>query len=137
MKKLLCGCLLILGICTSAQAGQVSDIKAALVATRAHTMAMLSENDVAVLEMRYEEALQSSKQVDLLLSLATDDKTLSSVQARLAEIKAVWDQFKITRDKEIIPALFAGERDKARALAQKVQAGRFKMMNDLLDTLSR
>lgn len=135
MKALLLLCFAVFGNIAAAQAGQASDIKNALATTRSHTMAMLSEGDRAVLDMRYEEALQSSKKVDALLGSAISDKSLAAVQPTLKQFNGIWEEFKATRDKEIIPALFAGERDKARGLAQKVQAGRFKKMNELLDSL--
>ena len=117
------------------QAGQIADIKATLTTTRQHTMAMLSEDDRTVLEMRYDEALKSSKDLDVLLASALKDESLHSIQPTLLQFKAIWEEFKTTRDKEIIPALFAGARDKARGLAKNVQAGRFMKMNELLESL--
>ena len=114
------------------QAGQVADIKSMLGTTRQHTMAMLSEDDRTVLEMRYEEALQSSKQVDTLLAAALKD---ASLQPTLQQFQSLWEAFKKTRDDEIIPLLFAGARDKARGMAQAIQAPRFKKMNELLESL--
>ena len=90
--------------------------------------------DKSVLEMRYEDALASSKEIDTRLGSASADPALKAKQATLGEFRTVWDAFKATRDREIVPLLMAGERDKARALAQQVQAGRFKRMNELLDS---
>jgi hypothetical protein len=118
---------------STALAGPIEDIQTMLNQSRQQTMAMLSEMDRSVLEMRYEDALTSSKGIDARLQRALQDSTLQSKQASLEEFKKVWDVFKSTRDREIVPLLMAGERDKARALAQQVQAGRFKRMNDLLD----
>ena len=117
------------------QAGQIADIKATLMTTRQHTMAMLSEDDRTVLEMRYDEALKSSKDLDALLASAVNDESLHAIQPTLLQFKAIWEEFKTTRDKEVIPALFAGERDKARGLAKNVQAGRFTKMNELRESL--
>jgi len=98
-------------------------------------MAMLSEDDRAVLEMRYDDALKSSKDLDTLLAAAMKNESLRPIQPTLSQFKVVWEAFKKTRDDEIIPALFSGARDKARGLAQGVQAPRFKKMNELLDSL--
>jgi hypothetical protein len=117
------------------QAGQVADIKATLNITRQHTMAMLSEDDRAVLDMRYDEALESSKALDAILGAALKNEALQAIQPKLMQFQSIWNAFKLTRDKEVIPALFAGARDKALDLAQRVQAPRFKQMNDLLDSL--
>ena len=114
-------------------AAAVEDIQVKLSQSRQQTMAMLSEGDKSVLEMRYEEALASSKEVDANLQSALADPTLRTKHALLEEFKQVWTVFKATRDQEIVPLLMAGKQDQARALAQKVQLGRFKRMNDLLD----
>jgi len=115
-----------------ALAGPVDDIQTLLNQSRQQTMAMLSEKDKSVLEMRYEDALASSKEIDARLQSALADPALKDKQATLAEFKTVWLVFKSTRDREIVPLLMAGEQDQARALAQKVQSGRFQKMNELL-----
>lgn len=117
------------------QAGPVGDIKSTLTTTRQQTMAMLSEDDHAVLEMRYEDALKSSKELDALLAAALKNGTLRTAQPTLAQFKTVWETFKKTRDEDIIPALLSGSRLKARATALAIQAPRFKKMNELLDSL--
>ena len=118
---------------STAFAGKVEDIQTRLNQSRQQTMAMLSETDKTVLEMRYEEALASSKEVDASLQSALADPSLQAQHASFEEFKQVWDVFKTTRDQEIVPLLMAGKQEQARALAQKVQLGRFKRMNDLLD----
>jgi hypothetical protein len=118
---------------STAFAGKVEDIQTRLNQSRQQTMAMLSEADKGVLEMRYEEALASSKEVDASLQSAMADPSLQAQHSRLEEFKQVWEVFKTTRDQEIVPLLMAGKQDQARALAQNVQSGRFKRMNDLLD----
>lgn len=119
---------------STAFAGKVEDIQTKLNQSRQQTMAMLSEMDKGVLEMRYEEALASSKEVDARLQRAMADSSLLAQHMTLEEFKRVWNAFKTTRDQEIIPLLMAGKHAPARALAQQVQAARFKQMNDLLDT---
>jgi hypothetical protein len=114
-------------------AGKVEDIQARLNQSRQQTMAMLSEADKSVLEMRYEEALASSKEVDASLHSALADPSLQAQHESLEAFERVWDAFKGTRDEEIVPLLMAGKQEQARALAQKVQLPRFKRMNDLLD----
>lgn len=118
---------------STAFAGKVEDIQTRLNQSRQQTMAMLSETDKSVLEMRYEEALTSSKEVDASLQSALADLSLQARHDALESFEQVWDAFKTTRDDEIVPLLMAGKQDQARALAQKVQLPRFKRMNDLLD----
>lgn len=119
----------------SVLAGPIGDIKSTLTTTRQHTMGMLGEDDRAVLEMRQEEAMKSSKDLDNLLAAAMKNESLRANQATLAKFKVVWDEFKKTRDNEIIPMLFAGDRLKARYTALTTQAPRFKKMNELLDSM--
>lgn len=117
------------------QAGPVADIKSTLATTRQHTMAMMSEDDRTVLDMRYDEAIKSSKDLDGLLAAALKNQSLRAAQPTLVQFKAVWEAFKKTRDDEIIPTLMSGSHLKARAMAFAVQAPRFKKMNELLESL--
>ena len=132
-RLLLLPILLYVATSSLALAGQVEDIQAELNQSRQQTMAMLSEVEPGVLEMRYADALVSSKEVDASLQRALADPALQAQHGSLEAFKQIWDVFKTTRDQEIVPLLMAGKQDQARALAQKVQAGRLKQMNDLLD----
>lgn len=116
-------------------AGPVADMKTTLGTTRQHTMAMLSEDDRAVLEMRHEEAMKSSKDLDVMLAAALKNEALRPIQPTLTQFRKVWEEFKLTRDQEIIPMLYAGDRLKARFTAFTTQAPRFKKMNELLESL--
>lgn len=118
-----------------ALAGSIGDIKTTLTTTRQQTMAMMSEDDRAVLEMRYDDALKSSKALDAQLAAALKNDALRAAQPTLVQFKQIWETFKKTRDIEIIPLLMSGEHIKARFKAFTVQAPRFKQMNELLDTL--
>jgi hypothetical protein len=45
-----------------------------------------------------------------------------------ADFKAVWDQFKTTRDNEIVPAIYNGNLDDAKKIADGVQFQRLSRM---------
>jgi hypothetical protein len=45
-----------------------------------------------------------------------------------ADFKVVWDQFKATRDNEIIPAIYKGNASDAKRIAAGVQADRLSKM---------
>ena len=45
-----------------------------------------------------------------------------------ADFKVVWDQFKATRDNEIIPAIYKGNATDAKRIAAGVQADRLSKM---------
>jgi Four helix bundle sensory module for signal transduction len=79
---------------------------------------------------------KATASVDEALASALSDKTLSADKAKtFSDIKVVWEEFKTTRDTQIIPAVRAGKKDEAKAIATGVQAERFKKMNELLALL--
>jgi len=45
-----------------------------------------------------------------------------------ADFKAVWDQFKVTRDNEIIPAIYKGNAAEAKKVADSIQYERLSKM---------
>jgi hypothetical protein len=45
-----------------------------------------------------------------------------------ADFKTVWDQFKETREKEIIPAIYKGNPDDAKKIAGGIQSERLSKM---------
>jgi hypothetical protein len=45
-----------------------------------------------------------------------------------ADFKAVWNQFKATRDQEIIPAIYSGNIDHAKSIADGIQLDRLSKM---------
>ncbi|MBF0435980.1 MAG: hypothetical protein HQL77_11490 [Magnetococcales bacterium] len=55
--------------------------------------------------------------------------------AKVAEFKAVWTEFKNTRDTKLIPAIQAGKKDEAKALAEGIQAERIGKMKAMLEAL--
>jgi hypothetical protein len=46
----------------------------------------------------------------------------------VADFKAIWDQFKATRDNEIIPAIYKGKVDAAKEIADGIQSERLSNM---------
>jgi hypothetical protein len=54
---------------------------------------------------------------------------MTGVDARVAsDFKAVWDQFKATRENEIIPAIYKGSAAEAKKLADGIQVERLSKM---------
>ena len=45
-----------------------------------------------------------------------------------AEFKTVWDQFKATRDNEILPAIYRGDAADAKKIADGIQLERLSRM---------
>jgi hypothetical protein len=131
----LLACLILFIFNLAAHASPVGDIKASLSSMRQHTMAMMGESDQAAMEMQHEESMKYSDRLDKQLDAALKDKALSKAQPALRQFKSLWEEFKKTRDSEIIPMLYAGDRMKARMTAMTTQQPRFNKLNELLDSL--
>lgn len=119
----------------AAHAGPVGDMKTSLASMRQHTMAMMSEGDRGAIEMQHEDSMRFSDLLDKQLDAALNNKSLAKAQPALKQFKTLWEEFKKTRDSEVIPLLYAGDRMKARMTAMTTQQPRFKRLNELLDSL--
>jgi cytochrome c556 len=91
---------------------------------RTQLVAMLGEPDPAKLDGLKAKVQAASDKLDQNLAAMASGPDAGKVSA----FKPVWEAFKATREKEIIPALYAGDKDKAKGLATGVQAGRMKEM---------
>jgi hypothetical protein len=111
------------------------ETKILLMRARENLVTML-DADAAKHDELQAEITKASAGIDATLAGALADATLPPATAKLfGDLKSVWEEFKKTRDGEIIPALRAGKKDEAKALATGVQAERYKKMNDLLTQL--
>lgn len=135
LGSLLVALLLTLSASTSL-ASPADDAKAALAKARESLLAMLDATEPAKLDALQAEIASASKAVDGAVTGALADKATAADKAvTYKELKKTWEEFKKTRDKEIIPAIRAGKKDDAKALAKGVQAERFKKMGELLASL--
>ena len=115
----------------SALAAPPDDAKAALTKAREALVTML-DADAAKYDALVADIGKATKAVDAAIAAGASDKAHADVYK---EIKKTWEEFKKTRDSEIVPALKSGKKDAAKALAKGVQAERFKKLNELLGTL--
>ena len=58
-------------------------------------------------------------------------------QAWAADFKAVWDQFKATRENEIILAIYKGNADDAKKIASGIQSERLSKMWSIMSCKAR
>ena len=80
----------------------------ALEMARANLIAMLNATDKDVMD-RYKAVIaESSGKVDAALAVAIADPAQAANVAKLKEFQGVWEQFKVTRDTEIVAAIYAG-----------------------------
>jgi hypothetical protein len=106
------------------EAATPADACANLGEARTHLVAMLGEADAAKLDGLKAKVHAASAKLDADLAAMTAGPDAAKVSA----FKPVWDAFKATRETEIIPAIYAGDKEKAKGLASGVQAGRMKEM---------
>ena len=105
-----------------AWADQAGDACAALVTARTTLYTMLNAKDKSAQDALNAKVQAASTKLDSVLA------GMSATDAKVADFRAVWDQFKATRDKEIIPAIYKGNVDNAKKIADGVQYQRLSEM---------
>ena len=116
VAAMLCAC--------AAKAATPAEACANLGEARAQLVAMLGEADATKLDGYKAKIQAASKALDANLAAMAG----SPDAAKADTFKPVWEAFKTTRETEIIPAVYAGDKEKAKGLASGVQAGRMKDM---------
>jgi hypothetical protein len=120
----------------AALAGHADTVQAALMDARANLVSMIDATDKAVQDDHYAKLTKASKAVDDGVAAALADAATTPDQAaKYKEFKATWEDFKKTREGEIVPAVRAGKTADAKALATGIQAERMKKMKGLLGEL--
>jgi hypothetical protein len=106
-----------------AWADPASDACAALVDSRSALYFMINAKDKAVQDALNARVQAASTKLDSVLA------SMTGADARMAaDFKVVWDQFKATREKEIIPAIYKGNADDAKKIADGIQLERLSKM---------
>ncbi len=105
-----------------ALADPAGDACAALVSARITLYTMLNAKDKSAQDALNAKVQAASTKLDSVLA------GMSGTDAKVADFRAVWDQFKATRDKEIIPAIYKGNVDDAKKIADTVQYQRLSKM---------
>ena len=107
----------------AAWASPASDACAALADSRTALYSMLSAKDKPAQDALNTKVQAASTRLDSVLA------SMTGADAKVAaDFKVVWDQFKETRDKEIIPAIYKGNADDAKKIADGLQYQRFSKM---------
>ena len=107
----------------AAWADPASDACAALVDARGTLYSMLNATDKAAQDAVKAKMQAASTKLDSALT------SMSGADAKVAaDFKEVWDQFKATREEEIMPAIYKGNVDDARKIADGIQSERIAKM---------
>jgi hypothetical protein len=101
---------------------------------RASLVALLDTSDQGTQTVLIKEIHAATAEADAKLDAMLADASLAEdAKTKLADVKATWEEFKKTREEEIIPAIQAGEVEKAKGIATGVQKERFKKIISLLE----
>lgn len=108
---------------TSARADPARDACAALAETRTALYSMMNAKDKSTQDSLNAKMQAASTKVDSAVAAMTGANARTA-----ADFNAIWDQFKATRDKDIIPAIYKGNTDDAKRLANGIQYRRLSKM---------
>jgi hypothetical protein len=116
----------------SAHAAPADDACAAMMEARGHLVAMIGSSDKAAYPDLKTKIYAASDKVDAAVNTMLKSYNAGN-EAQASTFKPVWEAFKVTRNNEIIPAMFAGKVADAKALATGIQAERMKQMRGALN----
>ena len=95
----------------------------ALADARVALYSLINTKDNSVQDALNAKVQAASARVDAALA------GMTNADAKMAaDFKAVWDEFKATREKEIIPAVYNGKTDDAKKIINGIQAQRLSKM---------
>lgn len=100
----------------------------ALRSARIHLMAFVGARDIVSQTNHRHRIQEASRRLDDLLTAMAQDPEAPRVRS----FRPVWEAFKHTRETEIIPAVLAGEQNKARQIALGVQGTRIARMKQAM-----
>ena len=128
MKKTLAliACALTIALASTASfAASKADALTAMKTAREKLVALIDTKEPGTQKALIDEIHKASDDADAQLAGLGDD-------AKAKEAKGVWEEFKKTRETEIIPAVQKGDVAKAKEIASGVQKDRFKKLLELL-----
>jgi hypothetical protein len=112
-----------LGFVSVARADSASDACAALASARTALYSMITAKDKSAQDALNAKVQEASTKLESVLAGMTGADAKAA-----ADFKALWDQFKTTRDNQIIPAIYKGNADEAKKLADGIQSERLSKM---------
>lgn len=119
-----------------ANSATVDDVANALGEARSNLLQMLNSTDKAAQEGLKTKIEAASSKLDTALTALLADKTMAADKIeQLKAFKTSWEDFKKTRESEIIPAILSGKADVAKGLAKGIQAERMQKMKAALAAL--
>ncbi|MEN8218157.1 MAG: MCP four helix bundle domain-containing protein [Pseudomonadota bacterium] len=87
-----------------------------------------------------DKAEQDALKIEIDKASTEFEKALATLHEidndQFTALQEIWTVYKNTRETEIIPAIRAGDNDKALKIANGIQAERMKIMKDLIQTIN-
>jgi hypothetical protein len=112
-----------LALVPAAWADPASDACAALADARNALYSMVNARDKSAQDALNAKVQAASTRLESMLA------GMTGADAKVAaDFKAVWDQFKATREKEIIPAIYKGNAAEAKKITDGIQYERLSKM---------
>ena len=112
-----------LGFVSVAWADSASDACAALANARTALYSMINAKDKSAQDTLNAKVQEATTKLESVLA------SMTGANAKVAAaFKAPWDQFKTTRDNQIIPAIYKGNADEAKKIADGIQFERLSKM---------
>ena len=112
-----------LAFAPAAWADSAREACAAVVNARSALWSMIDARNKSAQDTLNAKVQAASTKLDSVLTGMTGEDAKVA-----ADFKVVWDQFKATRDNEIIPAIYKGNATDAKSIAAGVQADRLSKM---------
>jgi len=104
-------------------ADPASDACGALANARTALYSMINAKDKSAQDALNAKVQEASTKLESVLA------SMAGANAKAtADFKALWDQFKTTRDNQIIPAIYKGNADEAKKIADGIQSERLSKM---------
>lgn len=111
----------------TAQAAQSDDACASLMEARANLVKMLDSTDKAANDGLKANIAAATAKVDATVAAMAKSYNAGD-EAKAAAFKPTWEEFKQTRDGEIVPLIYAGKNAEAKAIGTGIQAQRMGKM---------
>jgi hypothetical protein len=111
----------------AAQAAPADDACASLMEARANLVKMLDSTDKAANDVLKANIATATAKVDATVSAMAKSYNAGDA-GKAAAFKPTWEDFKKTRDGEIVPMVYAGKVAEAKALGTGIQAERMGKM---------
>lgn len=108
-------------------AAPADDACAALMEARGNLVKMLDSTDKATNDGLKANIAAATAKVDATLAAMAKGYNADDA-AKAAAFKPTWEEFKATRDGEIVPLIYAGKNADAKAIATGIQAQRMGKM---------